>query len=128
MLIRGRPPHANPPRGLPAQGITNMPKTDASCDDLLRWLKANFGRSALAPLTGTDFRALAAVAHIVALYAVSGNDSALSALHDVVLCMQPSTRELAFHAIAHQLDWDDRARVWGRAGLPPLVTTMRADV
>lgn len=99
-----------------------MPKTNASCDDLRRWLKANFGRHALAPLTGTDSRALSAVAHIVALYAVSGDGHALGALHDVVLCMQPETRELAYHAIAYQLDWGDRARVWAEAGLPPLAS------
>lgn len=95
-------------------------RTLAACDDLLRWLRANLGRGALGALTGTDAKALAAAAHILTLYAYTGSDEALSAFRAVVLCMQPSTRELAFHAIARQLDWEDRARVWRLAELPEL--------
>lgn len=101
-----------------------MPKQKATCDFLLRWLKLNFGRYALAPLTGTDSRALAAAAHILELYAVTQSDLALIALRNVVLCMQPHTRELVYHAIACAFDWHDRDRVWALAGLPPLVPTL----
>jgi hypothetical protein len=38
----------------------------------------------------------------------------------VVGRMQGSTKELAFHAIAHPLDWPDRPRLWAAAGLLPI--------
>ena len=36
--------------------------------------------------------------------------------------MQPSTQELAYHAIAHVMDWSDRAELWIKAGLPEFAT------
>lgn len=93
----------------------------ATCTETLRFLRANLGRQALAPLTGTDYRALAAAIHIVSLYTYGGgNDATLQALRLVVMQMQPSTRHLAYHAIAHGMDWNDRARVWALAQLPPM--------
>jgi hypothetical protein len=97
-----------------------------ACSDLLRWLRLNFGRSVLGALTGTDAKALAAASHIIELYAYGRSDAALSAFHDVVTCMQPSTREFAYHAIAKTMDWPDRELVWALAGLPPLTSVMRA--
>lgn len=90
------------------------------CHALRRWLRLNLGPRCLAPLTGTDSRALDAAAHIIAQYANSGDRRAVLAFGHVVMCMQPSTRYLAYHAIAHVMDWPDRARVWALAGLPPL--------
>ena len=92
----------------------------SACHELLAWLRLNLGRGALAPLTGTDFKALAAALHILELHAYAGGDGLLRAFREVVLQMQPSTREFAYHAIAHVLDWSDRAVVWERAGLEPL--------
>lgn len=88
------------------------------CQDVLSWLRANLGAAALGALTGTDHRALAAAVHIVTLYTYSGDDRALQALGPVVRVMQERTRYLAYHAIAHVMDWDDRARVWQLAQLP----------
>lgn len=88
------------------------------CVSLRKWLLLNLGRDALAPLTGTDSKALSAAAHIIELYAYSESEAPLVAFREVVMCMQPTTRELAFHAIAHVMDWDDRARLWMLAGLP----------
>lgn len=101
-----------------------MPKPQGTCDALLAWLRANLGRAALAPLTGTDGKALAAAVHIVELYAYDSDPSVLVAFRVVVVRMQPSTRHLAYHAIAHVLDWPDRDRIWALAGLLP----MRADI
>jgi hypothetical protein len=93
----------------------------AECDQLSKWLVLNLGRRALAPLTGTDSRALAAAAHILMLYATSSQERlVLEAFRAVVLTMQPSTREFAYHAIACYGEWHWRDEVWLRAGLPPL--------
>jgi hypothetical protein len=90
------------------------------CETLLPWLKANLGPKCLAPLTGTDARALAAAVHIIELYAVEGNPRALAAFGACAYCMQRSTRELAYHAIAHVLDWSDREKIWKLAYLEPI--------
>lgn len=98
-----------------------MSAAPANCTELLRWLRANLGRGALAPLTGTDSRALAAVAHILMLRAVADSERLpLEAFRAVVLTMQPKTRELAYHAVAWCGEWEWRERVWRAAGLPPL--------
>lgn len=96
-------------------------RNNASCDYLFTFLRANLGHDALAPLTGPDKQALAAAAHILALHAVCGWDEerlALSAFRDVVLCMQPSSREFAYQAIACFSEWDQRDDLWLDAGLP----------
>lgn len=89
------------------------------CEQLLTWLRLNLGRRALGALTGTDSKALAAAVHLIRLYAYNGHQSVLEAFRLVVLEMQPSTRQLAFHAIAYVADWDTRFTWWALAGLPP---------
>lgn len=96
-----------------------MSRPAAECADLLRWLRANLGAGVLGALTGTDAKALAAAVHIVELFAYSPSDEILAAFAAVVRQMQPSTRFLAFHAVAKVMDWDDRERVWEGAGLEP---------
>ncbi|HEV2210069.1 MAG TPA: hypothetical protein VG167_14915 [Verrucomicrobiae bacterium] len=51
-------------------------------------------------------------------YAYDRDPSLLTAFKIVVQRMQRKTQELAYHAIAHPLDWSDRAKVWAGAGLP----------
>lgn len=80
------------------------------------WLKANLGKTCLAPLTGTDYRALQAAVQIIELYAYDPDSSLLVAFAQVVGRMQEKTRSLAFHAIAHVMDWSDRWRLWRMAG------------
>lgn len=76
----------------------------------LRWLVAN--KHDLAFLTGTDFKALAAVAALVELYAYTGHLSALRAAGVAVAEMQASARPLARELIAFVMDWGDRERLW----------------
>jgi hypothetical protein len=95
---------------------TRKPKP--TCAEARDWLKLNLGSKALAPLTGTDFRALDAAAHIIELWAVSGEDRVLEAYRAVVLEMQPSTRFFAFHVVAYCCEWSTRAKVWAIADLP----------
>lgn len=97
-----------------------MARAKASCDDVLAFLNGNLGRSALAALTGTDRKALAAAVHILELYNYGGDETTLEAFRLVVLKMQRSTRELAYHAIAQSMEWHSRGEIWARAGLPPL--------
>jgi hypothetical protein len=85
---------------------------------LLKWLK--FNGLSLGALTGTDSKALDAAAHILELHCYGGNGSELEAFRLVVLHMQPSTRYLAYHAIANVMDWHNREEVWERAGLPEI--------
>lgn len=81
------------------------------------WLKANLGPRCLAPLTGTDWRALRASVEIVELYLEHRSAKVTHAFGLVVSTMQAHCRYLAFHAIAHVLDWGDRAKIWQLAGL-----------
>ena len=92
-------------------------KERAKCETLRGWLKANLGHGCLAPCTGTDFRALDAAVQIVELYAYSPSKDLQKAFGIVVSKMQSSTRELAFHSIAHCLDWHIRRGFWMDAGL-----------
>lgn len=91
-----------------------------ACQTVGPWLLANLGKGSLGVLTGTDSRALSAAIHIVELYAVTGDGAMLEAFRIVVNKMQPSARHLAYHATAHLMEWDSRARVWARAGLAPI--------
>ena len=88
------------------------------CKSIGPWLGSNLGKRCLAPLTGSDSRALAAAVHIVEQYSYDPHPSLLEAFAAVVLRMQPSTRELAYHAIAHIREWENRAEMWVEAGLP----------
>ena len=82
------------------------------------WLHSNLGSEKLAPLTGTDSKALAAAAQLLELYAYHREPMLLEAFGIIVRCMQPQTRQLAFHAIAHVMDWSDRCKIWDAADLP----------
>lgn len=97
-------------------------KPKPPCTTIFAWLKSNLGKNCLATLTGTDAKALHAAVQIIELYTWTGThqQGVLDAFRFAVLCMQPRTRELAYHAIAHVMDWNDRDEVWERAGLPHL--------
>lgn len=88
------------------------------------WLRENLGKHALAPLTGTDARALQAAVQIVECYAFEREPQLLEAFGSVVAQMQQSTQELAYHALAMVMDWSDRRAIWEplieRHGLNPL--------
>jgi hypothetical protein len=87
------------------------------CKALRPWLKANLGKGCLGALTGTDAKALDTAVHLIELYAYDPAPELLPAFAAIVRQMQPCTRYLAFHAIAHIRDWNDRFTMWGDAGL-----------
>lgn len=93
-------------------------KDKQPCETLPKWLKENLGPRCLAPLTSTDSRALAAAVQTVELYATERSTEVLIAFGVIVRQMQRSTWPLAYHAIAHVMDWGDRRDVWGNSGLP----------
>ena len=86
------------------------------------------GPHCLGCLTGQSSRALAAAVQLIALYSYCDGQAephVLAAFRHVVDTMEGGERELAFHAIAHVLNWSDRARVWHLAGLEPLASVRR---
>lgn len=76
------------------------------------FLKGNLGKRCLAPLTTTDAKALLASVMIVDLWTTGRDNAAIAAWHHVVGKMQETTRHLAFHAVAHVSNWEDRWRFW----------------
>jgi hypothetical protein len=101
-------------------------KPKPPCQTILPWLKANLGPRCLAPLTGTDARALSAAVQIIELFSYHRAPEVLDAFRSVVVCLQPSVRELAYHGIAHVMDWSDRSTIWQAAGLAPIPTRICA--
>lgn len=93
-------------------------KPKPTCETLLPWLRANLGKHCLGCLTGTDAKALSAAVQTVELYAYDPNAGVISAFGLIVSRMQAGCQELAYHAIAHVMDWNDRGRIWEAAGLP----------
>ncbi len=84
------------------------------------WLKANLGKACLAPLTSVDTAALEAATQIAAVACHTDAPEVSRAFGLLVRLMQPATRPLAFHAIAHVRDWSDRWVMWEDAGLGDL--------
>lgn len=81
----------------------------------LRWLKAN--KHHLGALTGTDFRALAAIDACWQLYPHADEPAqVLAAVRLLLTQMQDKTHYLARELIARSMDWGDRDRLW------PLIT------
>lgn len=91
------------------------------------WLCENLGRRSLGAMTTADWAALMAAVQIVELWQYADEDPARelpNAFGAVVRCMQPSTAEFAFHAIAHVADWHTREEFWNLAGLPAIARRM----
>jgi hypothetical protein len=90
-------------------------KTDK---ELLAWLKANLG-PVTGALTSHDMHALRASVALTPLLSWSGAEPGLfDAYRSVVLEMQESTRWLAYHAVAFELDWGHREMLWQGAQVP----------
>ena len=87
---------------------------------LVPWLKDNLGKGCFAGICSGELDALRAAVHIVALmgYDYPRKPSLTLAFADCVRELQEKHFPLAYHTIAHVLDWADRARLWRRAGLP----------
>lgn len=80
-----------------------------------KWLKAN--KHDLAPLTGTDTRALRAIDACWELYATTHSTHAIDAVRELLYLLQAKNHHLARELIARSMDWPDREKLW------PLVTS-----
>jgi hypothetical protein len=95
-----------------------MAKPKPPCAEIYRWLQCNLGKRCLAPLTGTDTKALDAAVQTAQLWTYCDNRAAVAKAFGLIVSeMQPSTRHLAYHAIAKVSDWSFRAELWASAGL-----------
>lgn len=88
--------------------------------EIFSWLRANCGKHCLGVLTSTDVHALMASVALCPLISCpqSAPDELLAAYRAIVMQMQPHSRWLAFHAIAIELDWSHRFKIWSLANLP----------
>jgi hypothetical protein len=86
-----------------------MPRTRV-IDTPVGWLKANGVN--LAPLTGTDRRALKAVAEAWTVYADTRHARILDAIAILLIEMQPWSVELTKLLIARAMDWGDVDAIW----------------
>ncbi len=87
------------------------------------WLRSNLGPKCLGCLTGYSARALRACVELIAAYNACDSimeSNLLVAFRTIASTMHRPERELVYHAIAHQMNWSDRDRIWHLAGLEPL--------
>lgn len=88
--------------------------------ELVAWLRGNYGKNCLAPLTSQDQAALAVCAYALQLY-VAGDEDGVAAGRDAfraaALAMQASTRWAAREALAWALQWESRELLWAQLGL-----------
>lgn len=91
------------------------------CVTVFPWLRENLGKTALAPLTSTDVAGLRAAIQVIELYQHTHTTSVLDAFAVAVNAMQSKCQVFAYHAIAHLLDWNDRAAIWRLAMLPDMI-------
>lgn len=99
-----------------------MKKQKQISETVFDWLAEN-GFTRLGGMTGQDYPALKAAAHVIELWSCAdsnGRRYAAAAFGAIVRTIQPQYRCLAYHAIAHVCDWSDRDQLWVAAGLEPL--------
>lgn len=94
-----------------------MKASKQPCQTVLTWLRENLGKNCTAPLTNTDRKALFAAVQIVELYAYCDQPDVAVAFGKVVQQMQRHTWHLAYHAVAHVMDWSHRLELWKYSGL-----------
>lgn len=86
-------------------------------EEIFAWLRANLGDHVIAPITGTDSKAIMAVCELVELWCYTRSGGVEEAFRCVVQEMQRKNRFLAYHLIAMVGDWSFRPRLWMQAGL-----------
>jgi hypothetical protein len=89
---------------------------------VFKWLRTNLDDFYLG---NAECCALRAAVEIIELYAHVRSPALIEAFGTVVKQMHPESQELAYHAIAHSMDWEHRAQIWAAAGLPALPNPRR---
>jgi hypothetical protein len=86
--------------------------------EIIKWLQSNLGKRATAGLTSTDTYALVTATNLSNLISYeSAPPELFEAFRSIVLQMQSHNRQLAFHAVACELDWSHREMIWKQSGL-----------
>jgi hypothetical protein len=95
-----------------------MAKPQPPCVEIYKWLQCNLGKRCLAPLTGSDHKALDAAVQTVQLWTYCDDRASVAKAFGIIVSqMQPGTRWLAYHSIAKVSDWGFRDELWDAAGL-----------
>lgn len=81
------------------------------CRDARVWMRTNYGRSVLAPLTSIDKHAFDALVHVWDVWVRTRDDEVLEAAKILLRCMQPSTRNIAVACVSFSADWAQEIRV-----------------
>jgi hypothetical protein len=86
--------------------------------EIIKWLQNNLGKRATAGLTSTDTVALVTATNLSNLISYeSAPPELFEAYRSIVLQMQNRNQQLAYHAIACELDWSHREMIWQKSGL-----------
>lgn len=91
-----------------------MAREPERCHEAAKWMRANYGKHVLAPLTGTDWRVFRALVHVWDLWAYGDAELALAAARPLLLAMQVSTRWLGVALVPFSADWHHEDQVRDR--------------
>lgn len=89
---------------MPADNIRGSAQEHLN-DEISAWMSANYGDGILAPLTGTDWRAMRALVYAWDLWLYVQSPAAFRAAVDLLRCMQRTTRDLGVSIIPMIGDW-----------------------
>jgi hypothetical protein len=87
-----------------------MARTQARCQEAKKWIESNYGRGVMAPMTGTDWKAFAALVHAWDLWVYTREDAAEKICVALLERMQSTTREIGVWIIPFVADWSDEDR------------------
>lgn len=102
-----------------------MSREQPRCKDAVSWMRGNYGRGCLAPLTGTDWRAWRALVHVWDLWVYTESERVLGAALELLHQMQHQTRDHALAVVPFAGNWTDelKLRAWfiakGLEGINP---------
>lgn len=100
---------------------TRTPKPKPATTVASQFVHAHLGKSAFAPLTGTDWRAWHAFVYLLELYRVSRDPRSVLAMKATLHCAQASVMDIFIQTIPAMLDWSDVRTLW------PLIAHPHAD-
>jgi hypothetical protein len=97
------------------------------CRDAYKWMTLNYGKHCLAPLTDTDTCAFEALVHAWDLRTYTRDNKSLEACLALLMCMQPSTRELGVALIPFAVDWSNEREFRREYSCEPYHSTVQRE-
>lgn len=88
------------------------PKPKPSTTVASQFVRAHLGKSAFAPLTGTDWRAWNAFVYLLELWGVSRDPRSVDAMRSCLACAQTSVMDVFIQTIPAMLDWCNVRELW----------------